>query len=77
MESLLLNVFQSVAERVPVAAVPARPSVSAWPEIVRPFILFVRVTSPLFTPVDVPERFVADKCAAVIFPAVIMLNNPV
>ena len=29
VESLLLNVFQSVAERVPVAFVPARPIVRA------------------------------------------------
>src|ERR1035437_1737658 len=56
VESLLLKVFQSVAERVPVADVPASASVRAWPEIVRPFILFVSVTSPLF----VPERLVAD-----------------
>jgi len=51
-----LNVFQSVAERVPVADVPASASVRACPDIVRPFILFVRVTSPEF----VPERLVAD-----------------
>ena len=56
---MLLNVFQSVADKVPVAAVPASAIVRAWPEIVRPFILFTSVTSPLFDPVDVPEKFVA------------------
>jgi|ERR1035437_1519485 hypothetical protein len=60
VESLLLKVFQSVDERVPVALVPASASVRAWPEIVRPFILLVRVTSPEFEPVEVPEKFDAD-----------------
>ena len=51
-----MNVFQSVADSVPVAEAPERASVSAWPESVRPFTLFVSVTSPEF----VPDRFVAD-----------------
>ena len=54
-----LNVFQSVADRVPVADVPARAIVRAWSESVRPLMLFARVTSFVFTPVDVPEKFCA------------------
>ena len=51
-----MNVFQSVAERVPVAEVPASPSVRTWFASVSPFTLFARVTSPEFE----PERLVAD-----------------
>jgi len=65
VESLLLNVFQSVAERVPVAFVPDKAIVRACPEIVSPFILFASVTSPLF----VPERFDADIFPVNVAPA--------
>ena len=58
---LLLNVVQSVEERVPVADPEASPSVRACPEIVRPFATEL--------PSDTSPVFVPDKLLAEIFPA--------
>ena len=79
VDNLLLNVFQSVAERVPVADVPDRANVSAWPEIVSPFVLFARVTSPVFVPlsfapfnVELPITRSACEVVEIVNPVVVV-----